>query len=322
MKKDHTREFLAELYRQLYTIRIFEERGVRLYAEGLIRGYFHPCTGQEAVAVGVCAALREGDLIASTHRGHGHCIAMGGDLKRMTAELMGRSDGYSKGLGGSMHIADFERGNLGANGIVGGGIPIGAGAALAQSIREDGGVTVVFTSDGATNNGVFAETLNLAAIWNAPLLMVVENNRYAVNMPVEESTREPNIFRRGAGYGVESMQVDGNDVCAVYEASCESAEICRDGRGPVLLEALTFRFGGHHVNDPGAYMPKDLMDIWKERDPLRIGRTTLVRAGMNEEDVRAIERDAERVMDEAVAFAKKSPEMSLDEFDTLIREAW
>jgi len=314
-----TKEFLAELYRQLYTIRVFEERGVRLYDEGWIRGYFHPYTGQEAIAVGVCAVLGEGDLIASTHRGHGHCIAMGADLRRMTAELMGRRDGYCRGLGGSMHIADFEHGNLGANGIVGGGIPVGAGAALAQSIRGDGGVTVVFTSDGASNNGVFAETLNLAAIWNLPLLVVVENNRYAVNMPVEQSTRIPDIYRRGAGYGVESLQVDGNDVLEVMEAARSSVEICRAGRGPVLLEALTYRYGGHHVNDPGAYMPEDRLAHYKSRDPVRIGRDYLKeRGGAVDGEIDALERGVERAMDEAVTFARKAPEMTIDEFLTLV----
>jgi len=240
----------------------------------------------------------------------------------MVAELFGKKTGYCSGLGGSMHIADFKGSNLGANGIVGGGIPLGAGAALGMSIRGEDRVSVVFTSDGATNNGVFAETLNLAAVWNLPLLLVVENNQYAVSTPIEQSTREPDIYKRGAGYGVESFPVDGNDVLAVYERAKESAEACRTGRGPILMEAKTYRYGGHHVNDPGLYMPKERLDHYQSRDPVAIGRSYLVKqGGASEDEIGAIEQSVERTFEEAVAFAKASPEMTVEEF-TAIAEAY
>ncbi len=181
----YSKEFLLQLYRTLYTIRAFEAQGIRLYRQGLIRGYFHPYTGEEAIATGVCAALTDRDYIISTHRGHGHCIARGADLRCMVAELLGRKAGCCLGLGGSMHIADLSRGNLGANGVVGANIPLGVGAALAAKLRGEDRVSVIFTSDGAANHGVFFEALNLAAIWNLPAIVVIENNQYAVSTPIE-----------------------------------------------------------------------------------------------------------------------------------------
>ena len=190
-------EFLERLYRTLYTIRVFETECIKLYRQGLIVGYFHPYLGEEAIATGACASLREDDYIVSTHRGHGHCIARGGKLKPMVAEVLGRKDGYCRGRGGSMHIADVTRGNIGANGIVGAGIPIGVGAALGIRIRRGDQVVVVFFSDGAANNGVFAESLNMAAIWDLPVVFILENNHYAVSSPIEEMTRIPNLYKRG-----------------------------------------------------------------------------------------------------------------------------
>jgi len=311
----YSKDFLTNIFKKLYTIRIFESRCIKLYRQGLIRGYFHPYLGEEAIATGVCAALERKDYITSTHRGHGHCIAKGGDINRMIAELLGKKTGYCHGLGGSMHIADFLGGNIGANGIVGGGIPIGAGAALGTSIRGDGRVSVVFTSDGATNNGVFGETLNCAAIWDLPLLIVVENNQYAVSTPIENSTREPDIYKRCTGYCVESFVVDGNDVLEVYELAKESVEKCRAGKGPVLIEAKTYRYGGHHVNDPGHYMPEDKLEYYKSKDPVNIGRKYLMeKGGVTETEVKTLEQTIEREFEEAVEFAQESPEMSVDEF--------
>lgn len=311
----YSKDFLTNIFKKLYTIRIFETRCIKLYRKGLIRGYFHPYLGEEAIATGVCAALERKDYITSTHRGHGHCIAKGGDINRMVAELLGKKTGYCHGLGGSMHIADFSGGNIGANGIVGGGIPIGAGAALGSSIRGDGRVSVIFTSDGATNNGVFGETLNCAAIWDLPLLIVVENNQYAVSTPIENSTREPDIYKRCIGYCVESFVVDGNDVLEVYELAKESVGKCRAGKGPVLIEAKTYRYGGHHVNDPGHYMPEEKLEYYKSKDPVGIGRKYLMeKGGVTEEEVKAIEETVEREFEDAVEFATKSPEMSVDEF--------
>jgi len=311
----YSKKFLADLYRTLYKIRHFETRCIRLYRQGLIRGYFHPYTGEEAIAVGVCAALQDKDFITSTHRGHGHCIARGADTGKMVSELLGRKTGYCKGLGGSMHIADYSGGNLGANGVVGAGIPIGTGAALGISLRGEDGVSAVFTSDGAANNGVFSEALNLAAAWNLPLLLVVENNQYAVSTPISQATRETRLYKRGIGLGVESFAVDGNDVLEVYEKARESVNKCRKGKGPVLMEAVTFRHGGHHVNDPGLYLPQDRLEYYKSRDPLSRGKKYLADQGKaTEQEIKAIEADVEREMEEAVAFAEKSPEMTVGEF--------
>lgn len=305
---------MVGLYHTLYTIRRFETECVRLYREGFIRGYFHPYLGEEAIATGACATLRPTDFITSTHRGHGHCIARGADLRSMVAELLGRTTGYCRGLGGSMHIADLSAGNLGANGIVGGGVPIGVGAALATKLRGEDRVTVAFLSDGAVNNGVFCESLNLAAAWSLPLILLIENNQYAVSTPVEQATREPELYRRGSAFGVSSHQIDGNDVLAVYEKVNEACAACREGTGPILVEAKTYRHGGHHVNDPGAYMPKDRLEYYKSHDPIERGRRHLLDVGMSEDEVGKLESQVDEAMQEAIEFAKASAEMPLEEF--------
>ena len=314
----YSREFLADIYRTLYAIRTFETEGVRLYRQGLLRGYFHPYTGEEAIATGVCAALAERDYIVSTHRGHGHCIARGADVRRMVAELLGKETGYCRGLGGSMHIADLATGNLGANGIVGANVPIGVGAALGAKLRKEDRVSVVFTTDGAANHGVFFESLNLAGAWRLPVIVVIENNQYAVSTPIEQSTREPELYRRGIGLGVESFRIDGNDVLEVYEQARESVEKCRAGDGPVLIEALTYRHGGHHVNDPGQYMPEDRLAYYKSKDPVELGRKHLAEKGaVSEEEIREIEVSVESEIEEAIEFAKESPEMTVNDFFAL-----
>jgi pyruvate dehydrogenase E1 component alpha subunit len=311
----YTRQFLEQLFRTLYTIRVFETQCIKLYRQGLIIGYFHPYLGEEAIATGVCAALREDDYIVSTHRGHGHCIARGGELEKMAAEVLGREDGYCRGRGGSMHIADVTKGNIGANGIVGGGIPIGVGAGLGISVRGGDQVVAIFFSDGAANNGVFPESLNLAAIWDLPVIFVLENNHYAVSSPIEEMSRIPDLYKRAEGYGVPAGAVDGNDVLAVYEKTGEAAEICRKGKGPVLIEAKTYRHGGHHVNDPGLYMPEDRLEHYKARDPIKTGRKYLLEQGKcSEDEILAIERDIEQKMEKAIEFARNSPQPSVQEF--------
>ena len=313
--KAYSREFLEQLYRTLYTIRVFETECIKLYRQGFIVGYFHPYLGEEAIATGACAALREDDYIVSTHRGHGHCIARGGQLNKMVAEVLGRETGYCKGRGGSMHIADIATGNIGANGIVGGGLPIGVGVAMGVHVRGGSQVTIIFFSDGACNNGVFAESLNLAAIWNLPVIFMLENNQYAVSSPVEEMSRVPDLYKRGEGYGVETHQVDGNDVLAVYEKTCEAVDTCRRGEGPVLLEAKTYRHGGHHVNDPGAYMPKDRLEYYRARDPVKIARNNLIEhACCTAQDVDAIEQHINRQMEKAVEFGKNSAQPSVEAF--------
>lgn len=311
----YSREFLKNLYRTIYTIRIFETECIRLYRQGLIIGYFHPYLGEEAIAAGVCAALRQDDYIVSTHRGHGHCIARGGELKKMVAEVLGREAGYCRGRGGSMHIADIDTGNIGANGIVGGGIPIGVGAGLGIHVRGTDQVAAVFFSDGACNNGVFAESLNLAAIWDLPVIFVLENNQYAVSSPIEEMSRIPDLYKRAEGYGVPAYPVDGNDVLAVYEKTAEAIETCRAGKGPVMIEAKTYRHGGHHVNDPGLYMPKNKLEYYKNHDPVKIAREYLMnRSDCTVQDVAEIEEKVSQVMYEAVEFAKNSPYPSVDSF--------
>ncbi len=310
-----SKQFLSELYRQLYTIRVFETRCIKLYRQGLIRGYFHPYLGEEAIAVGVCAALEKRDYIISTHRGHGHCIAWGAELKRMVAELLGKETGYCGGRGGSMHIAQIDSGNLGANGIVGAGIPIGVGAALGSSIRGDDQVTAVFFSDGAANNGVFPEAMNLAAIWDLPVILVLENNHYAVTTPIEQVCRTRDLCERSKGYGVESFTLDGNDVLEVYERTKAAAEQCRQGKGPVLMECKTYRQMGHHVNDPGTYMPKDRLEYYLAKDPVKIGRKYLAEKGdATEEEIARVESDVETLLEEAVQFAKDSNEPDLQKF--------
>lgn len=316
----YTKAFLADLYRTVYTIRLFETECIKLYRQGFIRGYFHPYLGEEAVATGVCAALRENDYIVSTHRGHGHCIARGAQIDRMVAELLGKKTGYCKGLGGSMHIADVATGNLGANGIVGGGIPIGVGAALGAKLRGEDRVVAIFFSDGAANNGVFAESLNLAAVWNLPVIFVLENNHYAVSTRIEDSSRNPDLYKRGRGYDVKSSSVDGNDVLKVYEKAVEAVTICQQKKGPVLIEAKTFRHGGHHVNDPGSYMPEDRLLYFKKKDPLKINRKYLTEIGQaTPAEIEEIEANVSRQMEQAIEFAKNSKEIEITEFVDLVR---
>lgn len=314
-KRKYTKEFLLQLYRTMYTIRVFESRCIELYRKGWIRGYFHPYLGQEAIAVGVCAALRPQDYITSTHRGHGHCIARGADIERMVAELFGKQNGYCGGRGGSMHIADMQAGNLGANGIVAAGIPHAVGAALGAKIRKEDRVAVAFTSDGGVNNGVFGESLNLAAIWDVPMILVVENNQYAVSTPIEASTRVHDLHKKGCAYQVVSYGIDGNDVLRVFETARRSIDICKDGKGPVLIEAKTYRHGGHHCNDPGKYMPPDKVKYYTEHDPLGILKEHLRRMGFEANtDLVELERKIDRDIEEAIELARQSPEPSVEEF--------
>jgi len=290
-----------------------------LYRQGLIRGYFHPYWGEEAIAAGVCAALGENDYIVSTHRGHGHCIAWGADLGKMMAELLGKKTGYCKGLGGSMHIADYTKGNLGANGIVGSGAPIGVGAALGAKIRGEKRISVVFVSDGAANIGTFAEALNLAATWKLPVIFIMENNQYAVSTPIESSTGEPELYKRGIGYGVKSFRINGNNVLEVYEKANECVTQCNDGNGPFLIECVTFRKSGHHVNDPGHYLPAEKVEYYKRNDPLTLGKKMLKKLlDIDHNVIRELERKVNRKLENAFEFARTSDELSTGEFLTFI----
>ena len=305
---------LKSMYRLIYTIRSFEHRGMKLYRDGLIRGYFHPYLGEEAIAVGVCEALRENDYILSTHRGHGHCIAKGASIDRMVAELLGKETGYCKGLGGSMHIADLSKGNLGANGVVGANVPMAVGVALGIKIRKEDRVVVAFSSDGATCNGTFGESLSLAVMWDLPLILVIENNQYAVSTPISEVSRSEDLYPRAAGFGAEAFKVDGQDVLKVYEGALKAIDICRQKKGPVAIEALTYRHAGHHVNDPGKYMPEDKLEYYRKHDPVPICQKHMKKAGISADEIKKIENKVDKEMEKAVEFAMNSPEPDLEQF--------
>jgi pyruvate dehydrogenase E1 component alpha subunit len=299
------------MYEQMLTIRRFEEKAIELFEHNLIRGNIHPCIGQEAVSVGACTPLRRDDFMVNTHRGHGNCIAKGADLKRMMAELFGKSTGYCKGKGGSMHIADFEGGNLGANGIVGGGLPIAAGAGIGIQNRGTDQVAVCFFGDGATNQGTFHESLNLAALWKLPVIFVCENNLYGLSTPVREAVSADHISDRAMAYGIPGMSIDGNDIIAVHAKMVEAVERARAGEGPTLLDCITYRFFGHFTGDPGkgiTYRSKEEMGQWLERCPIKRFRERLIKEKrITEKRAKTMEATVTASIEEAVQFAKESP---------------
>jgi TPP-dependent pyruvate/acetoin dehydrogenase alpha subunit len=309
------KSILLAIYRKIYATRQFELKCIELYRQGLIYGYLHPYLGEEAVAAGACAAIQVDDYIVSTHRGHGHCISKDADLKLMMAEIMGRATGYCKGRGGSMHISSSADHNLGANGIVGAGLPIGCGAGLAIKVKKKRQAVVVFFGDGGTNNGVFGESLNFAAALNLPVIFVLENNHYAVSTPIEFSAGGRDLSKLGPAYGMPGISVDGNDGAAVFTATKRAVERARRDEGPSLIEAKTFRHGGHHVNDPGLYMDQDALQKWKARDPL-----ALMRARLGESEAFEIEKSVDEELEAAVEYAKNSPEPSVQEFLADVQE--
>jgi len=302
-------EQMLQMYRQMLTIRAFEGHIRELWKEDLITGTTHTYIGEEAIAVGACAALRPTDYITSTHRGHGHCIAKGGNLRKMMAELLGRYDGYCHGKGGSMHIADFEIGILGACGIVGGGMPISVGAGLSARLRGTDQVTVAFFGDGATNQGSWHEALNLASVWKIPTVFVCENNGYGITVPVSKSLNIDNIADRAVAYGIPGVVVDGMDPVAVYEATASAVERARRGEGPSLLECKTYRFQGHWIGDPATYRPKEEVERWYARDPIPTFEARLMEMGiLTREGAEEMKAQAERDVQDAIDFAKASPE--------------
>ncbi len=307
-------QLLESMYETAATIRRFEQRAIEQYRVGNIRGYLHPYLGEEAIAVGAIAALEPDDYIVSTHRGHGHAIAKGHDPRRMMAELFGKETGYCHGRGGSMHVASRSVRNLGANGIVAGGLGIATGAALAIKQRGGSEIVVAFCSDGSSANGMWHESLNLAAIWDLPVVFVLENNQYAVSTPIRDSARVAHLADRAAGYGMPGLTVDGNDAVIVFEAMHEPVRRARAGEGPSLVECMTYRHGGHHVNDPGLYLPREELERWKAHDPLLVLRERLVQAGVHEAAIAAIDDRVEALIEEAVRFATESPEPSLEAF--------
>ncbi|CEP69144.1 Dehydrogenase, E1 component [Moorella glycerini] len=305
-----------EMYRLMLRIRYFEEKIVEVYAQGLMPGLAHLYIGEEAVAVGVCAALRPEDLITSTHRGHGHCIAKGGDVKRMMAEMFGKSTGYCYGKGGSMHISDIELGIVGANGVVGGGIPLATGAALSAQLRNSGQVVACFFGDGASNQGVFHESLNLAAVWRLPVVYICENNGYGISVSQERHQAIKDIAVRAGAYGMPGVVVDGNDVEAVYEATREAVARARRGEGPTLLECKTYRWRGHHEGDPNRgsrYRTREEMAAWEERCPIKNYETKLLARGASPDRLEEIQKQVKKEIEDAVEYANNSPFPAVEE---------
>ena len=309
-----TREQLADIYYRMWLIRCFDESAMEQYRRDRIRGTTHAYIGEEAVAVGACAALRRDDYITSTHRGHGHCLAKGGDPKRMMAELLGKSTGYCKGKGGSMHIADLDLGILGANGIVGGGIGIATGAAYSADLRGSAQVTVCFFGDGASNQGILMEAANMAALWKLPVIYLCEENKYAEFSPSLPFIAVERIELKAQAFGLPGVTVDGNDVLAVYEAVRMAAERARRGDGPSLLVAQTYRIEGHTVGDPLTYRPEGEAEAWRapERDPIqRFGRYLVEQSDFSEAELQALQQKAEDEIEAAVDFALSSADPAI-----------
>ena len=301
---------LKSLYRSMVEIREFELKAREIFRSGKMPGFIHVYVGEEAVAVGVCAQLRTDDYVASTHRGHGHALAKGISARKVMAELMGAVDGCSGGRGGTMHLYDPAVGFLGSNGVVPPGILIGAGAALSAQVRRSGQVAVAFFGDGAVNNGAFHEGLNLAALWNLPVVFVCENNLYATEMPFELATKNTSVASRAAAYKIPGVQIDGNDVLDVYARAGEAIERARRGEGPTLLECLTYRWFGHHEGDPGtSYRTKEEVAKWKENDPIRRLRDRATATSqVTSAEFDAIDSEISRVIEDATAYALKSPQ--------------
>jgi len=313
-----TNEKLSELYRRMLEIRLFEEKVFELYGQNLVPGTIHLYAGEEAVAVGVCSNLRKDDYITSTHRGHGHCIAKGAELKRIMAEILGKKTGYCKGKGGSMHIADFNVGMLGATAVVGAGLPIAVGAGLSAKLRKTDNVVACFFGEGASNQGTFHESLNMASAWTLPVIFVCENNLYAMGTCQSRIMSIRNVADRAMAYGIPGMVVDGNDVLAVYEIARTAVERARSGSGPTLVECKTYRHKGHSRVDPGKYRPKEEVEEWLAKDPIKRYEAKLLEThALTEAEARQIENEVAAEVEEAVKFAIKSqfpaPEEALDD---------
>jgi len=304
---------IIDMYKTMIRIRKFETKAMNLFAEGIIPGFVHLYLGEEAVATGVCANLTDSDYITSTHRGHGHIVAKGGDLKYMMAELYGKETGYCKGKGGSMHIADATKGILGANGIVGAGHNIAVGAGLSAKYRGTDQVCVCFFGDGSTNQGTFHEALNLASVWKLPVIFVCENNLYGISTNQSRHQAIKDVSDRAVAYNMPGITVDGNDVFAVYEATAEAVKRARKGQGPTLIECKTYRHRGHFEGDPGTYKPEKEQKEWIEKDPIpRMERFMLENEIVNKSELEVINNGIDEEMEEAAEFANKSSYPSLE----------
>lgn len=303
-----SQEQLRKMLYDMLLIRRFEEKVEQLFQQGKIHGTMHLCIGQEATAVGACAVLTNEDKIISTHRGHGHCIAKGTEVDRMMAELLGKVTGYCKGKGGSMHIADLDKGNLGANGIVAGGLPLATGAALTSKMKELGYVVVCFFGDGSTNEGAFHESLNLASVWKLPVIFFCENNQYGMSGSIKEMTNIQHIAERAASYGIPGEIVDGNDLLEVTEVTKKAVERARNGKGPTLIEAKTYRWRGHSRSDARKYRTRDEEKEWKTKDPIELFKNKLIEENiLTEAAFLEIEEQVKKEIEAAVEFAENSP---------------
>jgi pyruvate dehydrogenase E1 component alpha subunit len=307
------RDLCVDMLSTMHKIRFFEETVDDLFARGLVHGTMHLSIGQEASAVGSIFALRPEDYILSTHRGHGHCIAKGADINLMMAEFQGKETGYCRGRGGSMHIADMQGRNLGANGVVGGGIPLAVGVGLSLQMQATGEVILCFFGDGAANQGAFHEALNMAAIWGLPVVYICENNQYGMSMSTQRAFNIDRVSQRADSYGMAGVTVDGNDVIAVYDAASEAVERARSGGGPTLVECVTYRWKGHSKSDQELYRTKEEIEAWKKKDPIKRFQELLVGEGiLDDEEIARIEEEARRTIAAALEFAKSSPEPDVD----------
>jgi pyruvate dehydrogenase E1 component alpha subunit len=302
-------EFLKQSLQTMHTIRAFEERAEQLFALGRVHGTMHLSIGQEATAVGASSAMDEGDYLLNHHRGHGHCLAWGSDVNRMMAEFMGKETGYCRGRGGSMHIADVDANNLGANGIVAGGLPLAVGVGLSIRMRKTTQVCLVIFGDGAANEGAFHEALNMASIWDLPIVFLCENNQYAMSMPMPKAFNVEQISARAQAYNIPGVTVDGNDLLAVFGAVKTAADRARTGAGPSLIEAVTYRYKGHSKSDKQAYRTREEVQDWMEnRDPIKRLSELIVTAGIaTQAQADAMRDTALKTIDGAVEFSEASP---------------
>ncbi len=301
------KKLMMDFYEKMITIRKFELKADKLFKANKLPGFLHLYVGQEAIAAGVCAALRTTDYITSTHRGHGHLIAKGGDVRKMFAELYGKATGYNKGKGGSLHITAMELGILGANGIVGAGIPIATGAAFASKYKGDDKVAVSFFGDGASNRGTFHEALNMASAYKLPAVFVCENNRYGISVCADVSTSVKDIADRAAAYDMPGVIVDGNDVFAVYEAAKTAVERARSGQGPTLIECKTWRQLGHYVGDPDNYRSEKEKAAGNGLDPIPRLEKKMLSAGYTQEDLKKVQDQVDELIETAVQEAEAAP---------------
>ena len=317
-KSNASKEELLEYYREMLLIRRFEEKAGQLYGMGLIGGFCHLYIGQEAVVVGLEAVAEEGDRRITTYRDHGHMLACGMDPKGVMAELTGREGGYSKGKGGSMHMFSTDKRFYGGHGIVGANVPLGAGLAFADKYMDNDRVTFTYFGDGAANQGQVYETYNMAELWDLPVVFVIENNQYAMGTSIKRSTKSPSLWERGAAYGIEGMEVDGMDVLAVKAAGQKAVEHCRAGKGPYILEVMTYRYRGHSMSDPAKYRTRDeVQKMREERDAIEQVRKRLLDIDGNlEDELKNIDKDIKAIVNDAAEFSKESPEPALSELWT------